>query len=78
MQKLEEIGGEGGSVEGGEGGSIVNRRKSSEFQWKLAVFEHKQKTENPKAASFSNINWKHSNIVSVSESKILIGQENDQ
>ena len=67
--KWEEIGGEGGSVEGGEGGSIVSRRKSSEFQRKLAVFEQNQKTEDPDAITFSNLNWKHSNYASVSESK---------
>ena len=50
--KWEEIGGEGGSVEGGEGGSLITRRKSSEFRRKLSVFEPGQKTENPDVISF--------------------------
>ena len=52
-------------------GHIVSRRKSSEFQRKLAVFEQNLKTEDPDAITFSNFNWKHSNYGSVSESKTL-------
>ena len=69
--KWEERGGEGGGVEGGEGGSTIGRRRSSEFLQKLNSFEQNQKIENPNPniISFSNINWTHSNnIVSDSES----------
>ena len=51
--KWEEKGGEGGGVEGGEGGSNIGRRRSSDFIQKLNIFEQNQKTDDPRKISFS-------------------------
>ena len=51
--KWEGKGGEGGGVEGGEGGSNIGRRRSSEFIQKLQIFEHSHKTNDPRNMSFS-------------------------
>ena len=50
--KWEGKGGEGGGVEGGEGGGNIRRRRSSEFIQKLNLFEENQKTIHPRKISF--------------------------
>ena len=40
-------------MEGGEGGSNIGRRRSSEFIQKLQIFEHSHKTNDPRNMSFS-------------------------